>query len=59
MIRELGTVTAPALLMIGCGLLALVGSLWTERVAATSQPAPRHRSSIPIEPPRRLVGDIE
>jgi len=32
MIREMGTVTAPALLMIGCGLLALVGSLWTERV---------------------------
>ena len=32
MIRELGTVTAPALLMIGCGLLALAGSLWTERL---------------------------
>ena len=32
MIREMGTVTAPALLMIGCGLLALVGSLWTERL---------------------------
>ncbi len=31
MIREMGTVTAPALLMIGCGLLALVGSFWTER----------------------------
>ena len=31
MIRETGTVTAPALLMIGCGLLALVGSLWVER----------------------------
>jgi len=31
MIREMGTVTAPALLMIGCGLLALTGSLWTER----------------------------
>jgi len=32
MIREIGTVTAPALLMIGCGLMALVGSLWTERL---------------------------
>jgi MFS family permease len=32
MIREMGTATAPALLMIGCGLLALVGSVWTERL---------------------------
>jgi len=31
MIREMGTVTAPALLMIGCGVLAFVGSLYTER----------------------------
>ena len=31
MIREMGTATAPAVLMIGCGLLALAGSLWTER----------------------------
>jgi MFS family permease len=31
MIREAGTATAPALLMIGCGVLALVGSLWIER----------------------------
>jgi MFS family permease len=31
MIRETGAVTSPALLMIGCGLLALVGSLWVER----------------------------
>ena len=31
MIREMGPATAPALLMSGCGLLALVGSLWTER----------------------------
>ena len=31
MIRELGTVTAPAFLMIGCGLIALLGSFWTER----------------------------
>jgi len=30
MIRELGTVRAPALLMIGCGLLAFAGSFWTE-----------------------------
>ena len=32
MIRDMGTVTAPALLMIASGLLALVGSLWTERI---------------------------
>jgi hypothetical protein len=25
------TPTAPALLMIGCGLLALVGSFWVDR----------------------------
>ena len=31
MIRETGTPTAPAFLMIACGLLAFVGSLWTER----------------------------
>ena len=31
MIREMGTVTAPALLMIACGLLALIGSIGTER----------------------------
>jgi MHS family proline/betaine transporter-like MFS transporter len=31
MIRELRTVTAPALLMIGCGMIALFGSFWTER----------------------------
>ena len=31
MIREMGTARAPAFLMIGCGLLALAGSLWTER----------------------------
>ena len=31
MIREMGTVRAPAFLMIGCGLLALAGSFWTER----------------------------
>jgi MFS family permease len=30
LIRELGTVTAPALLMVACGLIALLGSLWTE-----------------------------
>ena len=31
MIRRTGAATAPALLMIGCGLLALAGSLWAER----------------------------
>jgi MFS transporter, MHS family, proline/betaine transporter len=31
LIRDMGTATAPALLMMGCGLLALVGSFWTER----------------------------
>ena len=42
LIRELDSVRAPALLMIGCGLLALAGSFWTRRhgghvlVAATS-----------------------
>ena len=31
LIREMGTATAPALLMIGCGLLALAGSFFVER----------------------------
>jgi MFS transporter, MHS family, proline/betaine transporter len=31
LIRDMGTATAPALLMMGCGVLALVGSFWTER----------------------------
>ena len=31
MIRALGTVVAPAWLMVGCALLALVGSLWVNR----------------------------
>jgi MFS transporter, MHS family, proline/betaine transporter len=31
LIREMGTVKAPAWLMVGCGLLALTGSFWTER----------------------------
>jgi MFS family permease len=31
MIRETGALTAPALLMIGCGVLALAASFWTER----------------------------
>ena len=31
MIRRTGAASAPALLMIGCGLLALAGSLWAER----------------------------
>lgn len=31
MIREMGTVTAPALLMMGCGALALAGSAWITR----------------------------
>jgi hypothetical protein len=30
LIREMG-VRAPGLLMIGCGVLALAGSFWTER----------------------------
>jgi MFS family permease len=30
MIREMGTPTAPALLMMGCGVLALAGSLFLE-----------------------------
>jgi MFS family permease len=31
MIREMGTVTAPATLMIACAVLAIAGSLWVER----------------------------
>jgi MFS family permease len=31
MIRAMGTVTAPALLMMGCGALALTGSAWVTR----------------------------
>ena len=31
LIRQLGSVRAPALLMTGCGLLALLGSFWTRR----------------------------
>ncbi|MBI3401679.1 MAG: MFS transporter [Acidobacteria bacterium] len=31
MIREMGTVTAPALLMMACGALALAGSAWITR----------------------------
>jgi MFS family permease len=30
LIRDMGTATAPAVLMMVCGLLALVGSFWTE-----------------------------
>jgi MFS transporter, MHS family, proline/betaine transporter len=30
-IRETGSVTAPAILMIGCALLAIAGSLWVDR----------------------------
>jgi MFS transporter, MHS family, proline/betaine transporter len=32
LIRELGTPTAPAILMIACGALALAGSLWSARL---------------------------
>jgi MHS family proline/betaine transporter-like MFS transporter len=31
MIRETGTLTAPATLMMGCALLALLGSMWLKR----------------------------
>jgi MFS family permease len=45
MIRELGSVTAPALLMIACGTLAFLASFWTEPygghlAAATTPPTP-------------------
>jgi MFS family permease len=45
MIRELNTVTAPALLMIGSGMLALIGSFWTERYGGHLAAAitPEHR----------------
>lgn len=45
MIRETGTVTAPAFLMIGCGLLALAGSLWIERYGGHVAAAPLMRST--------------
>jgi hypothetical protein len=32
LIRERGTVTAPAVLMIGAGMLAIAGSLWLDRM---------------------------
>ena len=32
MIRDMGTVRAPAVLMIGCALIALAGSLWAGRL---------------------------
>jgi MFS family permease len=32
LIREMGTVTAPAVLMIGAGTLAIAGSLWLDRM---------------------------
>jgi MFS family permease len=47
MIRETGTVTAPALLMIGCGLLALVGSLWVKRNGGHVVVTDRSRSAEP------------
>jgi MFS family permease len=31
LIREMGEMTAPAVLVVGCGLLALAGSIWTVR----------------------------
>jgi MFS transporter, MHS family, proline/betaine transporter len=31
MIRDMGTVTAPAILMMGCAVLAIAGSMWVER----------------------------
>ncbi len=44
MIREAGSVRAPAFLMVACSLLALAGSLWTRRhgghVIATTGAAP-------------------
>jgi MFS transporter, MHS family, proline/betaine transporter len=30
MIRTMGTATAPAALMMGCALLAIIGSLWVK-----------------------------
>ncbi len=32
MIRQMGTMRAPAMLMIGCALIALTGSLWASRL---------------------------
>jgi hypothetical protein len=42
MIRELDTATAPALLMMGCGMIALVGSFWTERYGGQLAAPPEH-----------------
>ena len=52
-IRETGAVTAPALLMIGCGLFAFLGSLWTEAYGGNlgasrrSVSAVKHAASSP------------
>ena len=45
LIRDMGTVRAPALLMMGCGLLALVGSFWTERYGGHVLVRGRQRSA--------------
>ncbi|MGE3278008.1 MAG: MFS transporter [Vicinamibacterales bacterium] len=45
LIGETGDVTSPAALMIGCGVLALVGSLWLKRLGGnvlTPSHAPEH-----------------
>jgi MFS transporter, MHS family, proline/betaine transporter len=45
LIRDMGTARAPALLMMGCGLLALVGSFWTERYGGHVLVRDRQRSA--------------
>src|SRR4029453_5450472 len=42
LIRETESVTAPALLMIACGLLAIVGSLWVDRYGGNVMNRPAH-----------------
>jgi MFS transporter, MHS family, proline/betaine transporter len=45
LIRDMGTARAPALLMMGCGLLAVVGSFWTERYGGHVLVKDRQRSA--------------
>src|SRR6185503_2197781 len=55
LIRETGTVTAPALLMTGCGLLALVGSLWVDRYGGHVL----RRSSIVHRPSSEVASTLD
>jgi len=43
LIRETGSATAPALLMIACAALAIVGSLWVDRYGGNVLKRPAHQ----------------